>query len=73
LERSAAEARALSRVPGWGNLAAVRAGRVYALDGNAYFNRPGPRLVDTLELLAHLIHPEAVPAPASAAWQAVPC
>lgn len=73
LERSAMEARALNRVPGWSDLAAVRAGRVYALDGNAYFNRPGPRLVDTLELLAHLLHRAAVPAPVCAAWQAVPC
>ena len=33
-------------------------GRVYAVDGNAYFSRPGPRIVDSLELLAELIHPE---------------
>jgi iron complex transport system substrate-binding protein len=37
---------------------AVRDGRVYACDGNAFFNRPGPRLVDSLEILAACIHPE---------------
>jgi iron complex transport system substrate-binding protein len=44
--------------PGWGQLPAVKAGRVYAVDANAYFARPGPRLIDGVELLAHLIHPE---------------
>jgi iron complex transport system substrate-binding protein len=43
---------------GWAALPAVRHGRVYAVDGNAYFSRPGPRIVDSLELLAELIHPE---------------
>jgi iron complex transport system substrate-binding protein len=42
----------LSRTP------AVREGRVYVADGNAYFNRPGPRLVDSAELAAAAIHPE---------------
>jgi iron complex transport system substrate-binding protein len=40
------------------NLPAVRAGRVYAVDANSYFARPGPRVVEGAELLAHLIHPE---------------
>jgi len=35
----------------------VRAGRVYLADGNQYFNRPGPRLVDSLEMLAEMNHP----------------
>jgi iron complex transport system substrate-binding protein len=43
---------------GWNDLPAVRNGRVYAVDANAYFARPGPRLVDGVELLAHLAHPE---------------
>jgi iron complex transport system substrate-binding protein len=43
---------------GWAALPAVRHGRVYAVDGNAYFSRPGPRIVDSLELLAELTHPE---------------
>jgi iron complex transport system substrate-binding protein len=44
--------------PGWAELPAVRANRVYAVDANSYFARPGPRVVDGTELLAHLIQPE---------------
>ncbi|MEA2362099.1 MAG: iron complex transport system substrate-binding protein [Thermoleophilaceae bacterium] len=39
--------------------------RVFAVDAAAYFSRPGPRLVDGVELLGHLLHPELVPAPPS--------
>jgi iron complex transport system substrate-binding protein len=42
-------------------LAAIGAGEVVAVDAAAYFSRPGPRLVDGLELLAHILHPERVP------------
>ena len=42
-------------------LAAVGAGEVVAVDAAAYFSRPGPRIVDGLELLAHILHPELVP------------
>jgi iron complex transport system substrate-binding protein len=42
-------------------LAAIGAGEVVAVDAAAYFSRPGPRIVDGLELLAHVIHPELVP------------
>jgi iron complex transport system substrate-binding protein len=42
-------------------LAALRAGRVVALDASAHFSRPGPRLVEGLEVLAHVLHPERVP------------
>jgi iron complex transport system substrate-binding protein len=42
-------------------LAGLGAGEVVAVDAAAYFSRPGPRLIDGLELLAHLLHPEAVP------------
>ncbi len=38
-------------------MTAVRTERVYAVDGNAYFNRSGPRIIDSLEILAELIHP----------------
>ena len=48
----------LAAVPQWPSLAAVRDGRVYVLDGNAYVNRPGPRLVDSAELFASAIHGE---------------
>ncbi len=42
-------------------LAAVGAGEVVAVDAAAYFSRPGPRIVDGLELLAHILHPELFP------------
>ncbi|MGH3264989.1 MAG: BtuF-related (seleno)protein, partial [Trebonia sp.] len=48
-------------------LAAVGAGEVVAVDGSAYFSRPGPRIIDGLELLAHILHPELVPEPPAAA------
>jgi iron complex transport system substrate-binding protein len=44
--------------PGWSELPAVRDDRVYAVDANSYFARPGPRVVDGTEFLAHLIHPD---------------
>ena len=44
--------------PGWSDLPAVRQGRVYAVDANSYFARPGPRVIEGTELLAHLIHPD---------------
>ncbi len=44
--------------PGWAGLRAVRQSRVYVADGNQYFNRPGPRLVESLEILAEIVHPE---------------
>jgi iron complex transport system substrate-binding protein len=48
-------------------LASVGAGEVVAVDAAAFFSRPGPRIVDGLELLAHILHPELVPeAPAQA-------
>jgi len=46
---------------GWSSLPAISQGRVYAVDANSYFARPGPRVVDGTELLAHLIHPELFP------------
>lgn len=48
----------LQKLSGWPELSAVRSGRLYAVDANSYFARPGPRLIDGTELLAHLIHPE---------------
>jgi iron complex transport system substrate-binding protein len=44
-------------------LAAVGAGEVVAVDASAYYSRPGPRIIDGLELLAHILHPELVPDP----------
>jgi iron complex transport system substrate-binding protein len=42
----------------WESWRAVQAGRVYVADGNAHFNRPGPRIVESLEILAACLHPE---------------
>ena len=58
LARTAADLPLLATHPGWAELPAVRAGEVYAVDGSAYFSRPGPRLVDSLEMLAEILHPE---------------
>jgi iron complex transport system substrate-binding protein len=55
-----AQVSLLADRPGWDSLPAVRSGQMYAVDANAYFARPGPRLVDGVELLAHLLHPELV-------------
>jgi iron complex transport system substrate-binding protein len=53
----------LQQRPGWEHLPCVQSGRVYVSDGNAYFSRPGPRLVDSLEILAHALHPDVHPLP----------
>src|SRR6266704_1396661 len=58
LTRTMADVPLLGARPGWEQLPAVRAGQVYAVDGSAYFSRPGPRLVDSLEMLAEILHPE---------------
>lgn len=58
LEKALEQVSHLESQPGWAELPAVRNGRVYAVDANSYFARPGPRVVDGTELLAHLIHPE---------------
>lgn len=63
LERTLDDLPRLTASPGWADLPAVRAGRVYVTDGNAYFSRPGPRLVDSLEILAHALHPDIHPLP----------
>jgi iron complex transport system substrate-binding protein len=72
LARTMVEAETLRDLPGWTELAAVRNGRVWAVDGNAYFNRSGPRIVDSLEILAHLIHPDRFSLTAGAAVRKVP-
>ena len=57
LARTADDGRALLTDAAWAGLRAVRAGEIYATDGNAYFNRPGPRLVESAEILAEILHP----------------
>lgn len=61
LERSEREAEVLLRTLPWDTWRAVREGRVFVADGNAYFNRPGPRLVESAEILAACLHPGALP------------
>ncbi|MDX1513237.1 MAG: cobalamin-binding protein [Gammaproteobacteria bacterium] len=58
LERTLSEAKALEQLSGWEELAAVRTGRCHAADGHHYFNRPGPRLAESLEILAQVLHPD---------------
>ena len=58
LEKAVEHAAKLSSYPGWADLPAVRDSRVYAVDANSYFARPGPRVVEGTELLAHLLHPD---------------
>jgi iron complex transport system substrate-binding protein len=58
LARTRAEIAALTRRPDWAKLRAVKNGRVVLTDGNAFFNRPGPRLVESLEALGEILHPE---------------
>ena len=55
LERTMGEMYWLTGNPRWQELRAVRMGRVYAADGNQYFNRPGPRVAESLEMLAEII------------------
>jgi iron complex transport system substrate-binding protein len=59
LERTRREMHWLDRRPEWQHLRAVREGRVYLADGNQFFNRPGPRVVETLEILAEILFPDA--------------
>lgn len=70
LARTAAEMYWLTDRPEWPRLRAVQTGQVYLADGNQYFNRPGPRLVESLEILVEILHPQAFePALEGAAWR----
>jgi len=57
IARTEGEMYWLTRRRDWTAMRAVRNGRVYLADGNQYFNRPGPRLVETLQILAETLHP----------------
>jgi iron complex transport system substrate-binding protein len=61
--RTLADVPLLAARPGWSDLPAVRSGRVVAVDGSAYFSRPGPRLADSAEILGAILHPDRVSAP----------
>jgi iron complex transport system substrate-binding protein len=72
-ERTLEELAHVSLPEEWGALSAVRSGRVFAVNGSAYFNRPGPRIVVGLQILAEIIHPEIFPRTTPPeAWQRLP-
>jgi iron complex transport system substrate-binding protein len=62
IARAAEEMPVLADRSEWRSLRAVREGRVFITDGNQYFNRPGPRLVESAEIVAELLHPAEFPA-----------
>ncbi len=73
LARTLSEAHLFAERAGWSELRAVRAGRVFVADGNLYFNRSGPSLFDTPEVLAEMIHPQAFsPDHEGSIWQRWP-
>lgn len=57
IPRTSQELHLLTEHPVWPQLKAVQTGRVFVTDGNQYFNRPGPRVVESAEILAELLHP----------------
>jgi iron complex transport system substrate-binding protein len=65
VRRTLKESAPLRNLDGWSDLLAVKTGRVYAFNGSAYFSRPGPRLVNGLEILARVIHPHPIEPPLS--------
>ena len=67
VERTLQESSLLKHRKDWKNLPAVKNGRVFAVSGTDYFSRPGPRLVDGLEILSQLVHPALSPEPISSA------
>ena len=58
LDKVSKQVARLREYPGWSDVSAVKQGQVYAVDASSYFARPGPRVIDGTELLAHLIHPQ---------------
>lgn len=71
-ERAYADAGLVTGRSDFGDLPAARAGRVFAVDGGAHFSRPGPRLVDGVEILAAILHPDLFDAPPPEAARKVP-
>ncbi|MDN5861890.1 MAG: cobalamin-binding protein [Salinisphaera sp.] len=61
--RTLEETPLLDAVPGWRTVPAAQNGRVFVTDGSQYFSRPGPRLVDSVEIMAHAIDPRLHPLP----------
>lgn len=67
VERTLTEIHLLTSETKWRELSAVRNRRVYVTDGNQYFNRPGPRVVESAEILAQILH--STSRSPSSAWQ----
>jgi iron complex transport system substrate-binding protein len=63
LQRTIDEYRRTAMFDGWHDLPAIRQGELYAVNGSAYFNRSGPRLIDGVEILASILHPDRVQYP----------
>ncbi|MGI8852231.1 MAG: hypothetical protein ACR2GC_02815 [Methyloceanibacter sp.] len=61
MARTLEEMPLLEHCPGWRELKDVQNGRIFVADGNQYFNRPGPRVVESLEILAEIFQPELFP------------
>lgn len=61
LERTRRDLELVKERPGWKDLRAVREGRVFYADANAYLTRPGPRVVESLRILCEVLHPEVFP------------
>lgn len=61
LQRTRSELHWLAERAEWQALRAVQSGRVYLCDGNQYMNRPGPRLVESLQIFAEILHPNLFP------------
>jgi iron complex transport system substrate-binding protein len=66
------EAKRMTPFLGWDDLPAVKAGEVWAVDASSYYSRPGPRLVDGVELMARILHPELFGTPDPRAARRVP-
>jgi iron complex transport system substrate-binding protein len=58
IARARRESQSLENRPGWGKLHAVKSKNIFVADGGQYFNRPGPRIVDSVEMLSEMLHPK---------------
>jgi iron complex transport system substrate-binding protein len=58
IERTLKDMPILTGRAEWKELKAVQSGQIFVADGNQYFNRPGPRLLESLQILAELFHPD---------------
>ena len=61
INRARRDYEVLRRFPDFDSLPAARQGQIYLVDASAYFTRPGPRIVDSLEILAGILHPKEFP------------